>query len=67
MYGGIRVDSSEERAGPEDCSHTGIEHVDENVVDCRKIGTEDCRTGGHGFRRMSGSEEMLNIICVLSR
>ena len=23
-YGGIGVDSSEERAGPEDCRHTGI-------------------------------------------
>ena len=40
------MDSSEERAGPEDCRHTGIEHRLENVVDCRKLGTEDCRTGG---------------------
>ena len=44
-YGGIGVDSSEERAGSEDCSHTGIEKMFEIVVDCRMIGAEDCRTG----------------------
>ena len=46
-YGGIGVDSSEERAGSEDCRHTGIEQRVENVVNCRMIGTEDCRIGGN--------------------
>ena len=41
------MDSSEGRAGSEDCRHTGIEKRIENVLDCRMIGTEDCRTGGN--------------------
>ena len=46
-HGGIGDDSSEERAGSEDCRHTGIEKRVENVVDCRIIGTEDGKTGGN--------------------
>ena len=50
-YGGIGVDSSEGRAGSEDCSHTGIE---KRVAGSAKI----------VVRRMSGPEEM-SIICWL--
>ena len=41
------MDSSKGRVGPEDCRHTVIEKRSGNMVDCRMVGTEDCRTGGN--------------------
>ena len=51
-YGGIGVDSSAERAGPEDCRHGHYFRIGisaGNSVECRMIGTEDCGTSGVFF------------------
>ena len=48
-HGGTGVDSSSERAGPEDCRHGHDFCIGRrlgNMVDCRMIDTEDCGTSG---------------------
>ena len=61
------MDSSEERVGLEDCMHRGIENKFENVVDCRKIGAEDCRTGGSSVSENVGvGGDVEHHLCVES-
>ena len=42
MYGGIGVDSSDERVGSEDCRVGGMDDSE----DCKVVGSEDCMVGG---------------------
>ena len=69
-YGGTGVDSSAERAGPEDCRHGHLFCIGKragNMVDCRMIGTEDRGTSGVSFSENVGVGGHEHYLCVVEK